>query len=293
MTKCVKEVQLHNFSDASEIGYGSASYLRTEFIDGRVTYSLVFGKSRTAPLRKISTPRVTSSAEIREKSEVQQWRYCPSKENPSDDASRRLKPSEMTFDCRWLVGPSFLKVVEVKRPAIYELLERYSSWNVLNAKIVWLTRFKFLLSRCLHRSYICPFGKPTIPELENAENDIMRMIQQQVFSEECNALSKSGKVKISSSIAKINPFIGENNIIRVGSRLEYAHISYNAKFPPILPKQHWVSELLARPAVVVPIGDFNEDSVIGRRKWKQAMFVSEIWSWYMKRRYQEDCGLLR
>ena len=114
-------------------------------------------------------------AEIREKSEVQQWRYCPSKENPSDDASRGLKPSEMTSECRWLGGPSFLKgpesswsqtnlrkdieeedpeiliqsnvVVEVKRPAIYELLERSSSWNVLKAKIVWLTRFTFLLSR--------------------------------------------------------------------------------------------------------------------------------------------------
>ena len=142
--------------------------------------------------------------------------------------------------------PEILIQSNVKRPAICELLERYSSWNVLKAKIVWLTRFTFLLSRRLHRSHICPFGKPTIPELENAENDIMRMIQQQVFSEEYNALSKSGKVKISSSIAKLNPFIGENNIIRVGSRLEYAHISYNAKFLPILPKQHWVSELLAR-----------------------------------------------
>jgi hypothetical protein len=64
MTKCVKEVQLHNFSDASEIGYGSASYLRTEFIDGRVTCSLVFGKSRTAPLRKISIPRLELQAAV-------------------------------------------------------------------------------------------------------------------------------------------------------------------------------------------------------------------------------------
>ena len=64
MTKCVKEVQLHNFSDASEIGYGSASYLRTEYIDGRVTCSLVFGKSRTAPLRKISIPRLELQAAV-------------------------------------------------------------------------------------------------------------------------------------------------------------------------------------------------------------------------------------
>ena len=55
-------------------------------------------------------------AEIREKSEVQQWRYCPSKENPSDDASRGLKPSEMTSECRRLVVPSFLKGPESSWP---------------------------------------------------------------------------------------------------------------------------------------------------------------------------------
>ena len=39
-------------------------------------------------------------AEIREKSELDQWRYCPSEENPSDDASRGLSPSQLTTDCR-------------------------------------------------------------------------------------------------------------------------------------------------------------------------------------------------
>ena len=144
--KCVKEIQLHNFSDASEIGYGAASYIRTEFTDGQIMCALVFGKSRTGPLRKVSIPRPelqavvlsvrvselvqreidmsfskifywTDSevvlkyirnegkrfcvyvgnriAEIREKSEVQQWKYCPSKENPGDDASRGMKPSDI------------------------------------------------------------------------------------------------------------------------------------------------------------------------------------------------------
>jgi hypothetical protein len=55
-------------------------------------------------------------AEIREKSEVQQSRYCPSKENPSDDTSCGLKPSEITSECRWLVGPSFLKGPESSWP---------------------------------------------------------------------------------------------------------------------------------------------------------------------------------
>ena len=62
--KCAKEIQLHNFSDASEIGYGAASYIRTEFTDGQVMCALVFGKSRTAPLRKVSIPRLELQAAI-------------------------------------------------------------------------------------------------------------------------------------------------------------------------------------------------------------------------------------
>ena len=34
--------------------------------------------------------------------------------------------------------------------------------------------------------------------------------------------------------------------------------------------------LLQRPAVVVPIGEFNKDLVIGRRKWKQAQTTSGL-----------------
>ena len=42
--------QLHHFSDASEFGYGTVSYLRKEADDGTVQYSFVMAKSRTAPL---------------------------------------------------------------------------------------------------------------------------------------------------------------------------------------------------------------------------------------------------
>ena len=152
-----------------------------------------------------------------------------------------MKPSDMTSQCRWLVGPSFLKtpeanwpqtslpqvleedrdvliqsnsLVEVKKPAIYELLERYLSWNVLKAKIVWLTRFKNLLI--------------------------------QVYSEEYTDLNKKKSVKVTSNIARLNPFVGDDGVIRVGSRLELAPLTYDAKFPPVLPKHHWVSQLLAR-----------------------------------------------
>ena len=60
----VKDVQLHNFSDASDIGYGVASYVRTTFIDGTIICALVFGKSRAAPLRRITIPRLELQAAV-------------------------------------------------------------------------------------------------------------------------------------------------------------------------------------------------------------------------------------
>ena len=325
MNKRVKDIQLHNFSDASEKGYGSASYVRTEFTDGSVICSLVFGKSRTSPLRKITIPRLelqaavlsvriselilreiqidfskiyywTDSevvlkyilneekrftvyvgnrvAEIREKTKIDQWRYCPSELNPSDDASRGLFPSQLTSDCRWLNGPSFLNDKEstwpktslerlennhtdeeeyqtnattcIAIPLLYNLLERYSCWSLLKTKVVWLTRFKEYIRNYKSNNLACSRGVPTPDELRTAEKDILRIVQQQSYPEEYHSLRKGQNVKLSSSISKLSPFLGDDNLIRVGSRLENAPLSYDAKFPPIIPKQHWIAELMAR-----------------------------------------------
>ena len=54
--------QLHHFSDASEFGYGTVSYLRKEAEDGTVKCSFVMAKSRTAPLQYVSVPRLELQA---------------------------------------------------------------------------------------------------------------------------------------------------------------------------------------------------------------------------------------
>lgn len=43
---------------------------------------------------------------------------------------------------------------------------------------------------------------------------------------------------------KLNPFIGADGLMRVGGRLRFANIPYNAKHPIILPKNHHVTNLL-------------------------------------------------
>ena len=54
--------QLHHFSDASEVGYGTVSYLKRETVDGRVDCSFIMAKSRTAPLQFVSVPRLELQA---------------------------------------------------------------------------------------------------------------------------------------------------------------------------------------------------------------------------------------
>ena len=141
------------FSDASEIGYGASSYLRSEYPDGRVHCAFIIGKARNAPVKFVSIPRLELQAavlatrmfkmlreelelnisrtylwtdseivlhylrnekrrlqtfvanrveEIKEHTLVEDWHH------PADYMSRRMSPSSLTADHKWLRGPDFL-----------------------------------------------------------------------------------------------------------------------------------------------------------------------------------------
>nr|XP_033494102.1 uncharacterized protein LOC117264333 [Epinephelus lanceolatus] len=56
--------ELHHFSDASTYGYGQCSYLRHVNEDGIVHCALVIGKSRVAPIKVITIPRLELTAAV-------------------------------------------------------------------------------------------------------------------------------------------------------------------------------------------------------------------------------------
>ena len=70
MDRCVKpdgfgsviSRQIHHFSDASAIGYGQVTYLRTENDKGNIHCSFLMGKSRLAPLKAMTIPRLELTA---------------------------------------------------------------------------------------------------------------------------------------------------------------------------------------------------------------------------------------
>ena len=55
---------IHNFADASEIGYGVASYMRQVNEKGEVSVSLLMGKSRVSPMAATPIPRLELTAAV-------------------------------------------------------------------------------------------------------------------------------------------------------------------------------------------------------------------------------------
>ena len=60
----IKHISLHYFSDASETGYGVVAYIRSVRENGEIFCNIVIAKSRVAPLKFMSVPRLELRAPV-------------------------------------------------------------------------------------------------------------------------------------------------------------------------------------------------------------------------------------
>jgi len=315
MTK-LERSELHCFSDASNVGYGSCVYLRLIDVDGNVHCSLVIGKSRVCPIKAVTIPRLELSAavlstevgsmmndelryeslqtyywtdskivlgfisnevkrfqvyvanrvqRIRDVTDPVQWHYVSTESNPADLASRGTTADQL-LSSMWLTGPEFLwnkelvldedeevpveeceeemKVVrscllaEANPPEFLPM--KYSSWNHSKRVLAVCLRFIENLRRKER-------GEIAVCDLVKAERILMQKAQQSSFQEEFRQLqSDTGHVTSSSCLFKLDPFVDEHGIIRVGGRIKESSLPFEEKHPVILPKKHFVSDLIVR-----------------------------------------------
>lgn len=86
--------------------------------------------------------------------------------------------------------------------------------------------------------------------IEQAEMSLVSFVQQQHFHEEFITLASKADdpnrtLKRSSPLYRLNAFV-ENDVIRVGGRLDRAQISFNSKHPMILPKCCRLAQLIVK-----------------------------------------------
>ena len=60
----IQLIEIHNFADASSYAYGACSYLRLVDANGNISCSFLLGKSRLAPIKKVSVPRLELTAAV-------------------------------------------------------------------------------------------------------------------------------------------------------------------------------------------------------------------------------------
>ena len=222
--------------------------------------------------RRLQTYVANRVWEIRDLTAAEQWRHCPGKVNPADDASRGLEMQEFLKNERWLKGPSFLhrsedhwpenkfeKVTEEKlevKKEVYvttvnptaslnNLLFRYSSWNTLLRTFACILKFLQRFKRFAKKEETHEITRSiSQEEIEKAKREVVIMVQKGTFLQELKDLKPGRQVKASSNIVKLKPVIMDDGVLRVGGRISRAPIAPDAMNPMILPKHHHVTTIL-------------------------------------------------
>ncbi|XP_076829473.1 uncharacterized protein LOC143475509 [Brachyhypopomus gauderio] len=320
--KDVQRYELHHFADASLSGYGACSYLRGINATGEIYCSLVMGKSRVAPMKFMTIPRLELSAavvavrisdmlkkeleinalqeyfwtdskvvlgyinndakrfhlfvanriqRIRQSTKPEQWRYVSSEQNPADHASRGLT-GEQLLNSNWFTGPEFLWNRELPREevmvgesvdsdpelrkvtihdtqateerSLQDRLCKFSDWTRAVKAVArlkrWIKEIKHLQSRS---------GEATsLAERSEAELTIIKMSQEKALFKEIQHIKNQSmpNVRDMTKLHRLNPFLDEQGILRVGGRLSHATLHPHVRHPAILPKDSHTSMLLIK-----------------------------------------------
>lgn len=212
-------------------------------------------------------------ARIQRLTDVNNWRYVPTKENPADCASRGVPPEQLIHHTLWWKGPHWLQHTsdtwptspststihrdEMKDNNNVEVLHIQTTTNLSYPEITH--KFSKLSTLVRVTSYILRFynnikrqskqidkecGFLKSYELKEAMHLLIKLTQFVSFHAEINALKLGHRVPNQSNIAKLSPFLNDDNILRVGGRLSNAAIPYNTKHPILLSKQNPLSFLI-------------------------------------------------
>ena len=121
------------------------------------------------------------------------------------------------------------------------MCKQYSSFNKIRRKIAHCLRFKNNVKQPKGQKITGPL---TVEELHIALITIVQMLQRQTLPDDICNLQQHKCVSSRSKLKCLQPFIDEDNVIRVGGRLHNSCLLYNQKHPNILPK-HKLTNLLA------------------------------------------------
>ena len=210
---------------------------------------------------------------IRYHTKPEDWVYVDTKSNPADKATRPVSSYDL-HESMWLKGSPELceqdlltdntmcdyplitpeddkevrPSVEVFKSNINTKLgskkfEKFSNWKKLIKAIELLK----LLARKYNKTSNLTGNLTqcrTVQTFKEAEVFVIKEAQSTEFSDEIQCLSKGAPVSKDSTIISLNPYLDEQNVLRVGGRLKHSEMTFKEKHPQIVPKQSHITKLL-------------------------------------------------
>ncbi|XP_050390455.1 uncharacterized protein LOC126809746 [Patella vulgata] len=137
-----------------------------------------------------------------------------------------------------------------------------SSWFQLKKVIAYCLRYMSILRNRIAKDTNIenPVGPLRVNELNKAEIVLLKLVQSEVFSKELETLrsvkqlqNESNRndfrlrrkyIQKNSTLSKLDPFLDDHNLLRVGGRLGNSRLSCAEKYPIIMPRKSFVTELL-------------------------------------------------
>ena len=167
------------------------------------------------------------------------------------------------------------EVKNVPFPAHFETcrLDGVSSWHQAVKVIALCLRLKSTFQRREVKKPEKPVTKSrteveksvlkvTLPEFQEAEKTIIRCLQYEHFHAELQILcdlnvtdgetnrvqarKRNQELRKTSSLYKLDPFVDQDGLIRVGGRIRRADVPVDVKYPVIIPRKGHLTELLIK-----------------------------------------------
>lgn len=217
--------------------------------------------------------------EIHESTDPSQWYHCPGLQNPADDCSRGLAASDINLKHRFLHGPDFLyqeekhwphpvclqpiseEDVEVRKEVQFAFAAKTVPLETIYAinlhkysRLIRLTRTTAYVMRLPHNMK-CKLGNTQRPYLEYRTGPLkpfeielallhwVKQAQLDGFRDEKETLKLGKCLKPTSSLLRLLPVIDED-MLRVGGRIDKAPIAYDARHQLVIPEKHYLAKLL-------------------------------------------------
>ncbi|XP_058816670.1 uncharacterized protein LOC131679943 [Topomyia yanbarensis] len=205
-----------------------------------------------------------------------EWRWISTRLNVADEATKWSKRPLLEQDSRWFQGPSVLyeennhqsqeplpppdtseelRPVYVHRYVVLQSLvdfRRFSKWERLLGALKYVHRFISLCKKGVNRDASIQRDAAR-DEFRLAERTAWKIAQYGGFQDEVITLrrnlelprDKQKPLDKSSSIFKSSPELDEFGVLRMESRLKEAEfLSYDTRFPVVLPRGHYITNLI-------------------------------------------------